>query len=149
MKMSHTRESCAAHEAGHAIVATALGMAWSHVIIRGKGGKFYPVPYNKILMIDERTAIAMAGLAGEYLYHGKALPKLTTTLIDQMYATNDYKEAWDDVSWDFDTDDEDYVSKFIQRCTRKAYAILQANRELHLRLTNKLIENGTVKFDEV
>jgi len=88
-----------------------------------------------LIFMDKGYTMLAAGIAGACLYHGGKLPaRVTARIIKEHGLKGDIAQS--------------EGRKDFNKRMHTAYAILQANRELHLRLTRKLLDNGTVKFDD-
>ena len=81
----NSRKSRAAHEAGHAIALYTYGLSWECFVVNGDGheqdrtgGTYYE---DSTLDLRQRGILYMAGMAGMYLYHDRALPKRLTVQI--------------------------------------------------------------------
>jgi hypothetical protein len=168
----------AAHEAGHAVIATLLGHEWTHVYIHGTkeealrndcwgGLVLVPAEFKMVSGAKNEVLRIMAGIAGAYLYHGKKLPKrlsIIHTLTDGVEgdltkATKVAQNAFDRIiSADCNffpaafapfIEKPNGVDRFIDAMMHEAYSLLENNRELHAHITALLIEKGLVERREV
>jgi ATP-dependent Zn protease len=171
--MKITRKYTAAHEAGHAVVAVHQQVRFSDVYIaddlkaKGEGGAVHYLPeeFHPVVGCEKEVIRKMAGEAGVRIFTGRKVGRITFRNIMTSGMYGDWKSALEDVKDMFDRIERGsmypsslnaFISKqkfqldpFIFHCYRKAYEILDGQREFHARVTKALIDRGRLTYKEV
>jgi len=168
-----TRKYVASHEAGHACVATILCSPFERVFINdplptvGEGGAvvYLPVSVHPIFDCESEVVRKMAGEAGVRLGANKKMGKITIKDILCSGVMGDYESSIRDVKDmvariddgkiypsflnEYYKGDKFNTDGFIDACYRKAFELLKKDREFHQRVTEALIERGSLTQEEV
>jgi hypothetical protein len=117
-------------------------MAWSWVSI---DANIFEYDWDNLLLPADSVGdqpfyiVGVAGVVGSYLHYGKCPPKKITACVDNRDGFgNDVERVLSGVTIDC-----------LHVLMQRAHALLQANRALHTTLTNRLIENGVVRYEEL
>jgi hypothetical protein len=145
------------HEAGHTVVADALGYSVDKIELYdppledgSRGRVFRYTNYDD----DDEALIAVAGIVAESIYANRAKPyPLTPLNLLNRFSCDDIQELKDAFKATHDVDDSEYdlqiwgplfTSYFSYQCCRVKVQFLAPNWSKVQRIAQALIEEGTV-----
>ena len=156
VEIKHRRSSSrkiAKHEAGHTLLALALGFPFEYVTIvsdsesRTTRGRLESLPHIVEATMENLlsgTLLSMGGLAGERVNRSKP-GSITYGDAYVSGASGDWRMEYDILQRYVP---EDMIEPLIKRCFVRAWRLVKLYADVHTKLVEALLSKGTVSYEE-